>query len=131
MKPDFAARLAEYKPGSWFDVHDIDEMEAFYRSRLPEIRQAARDHGWAIGQHGTMRRDMDLMAMPWRSDCSDHEVLVRSIHKAACGITCEAYRWEAKPLGRLATSIPVCWPNWHNMIGAGHIDLSVMPPAKP
>lgn len=129
--------VAAYEPGRWFDARTIDEMQAFYLSRLPAIRTAAQEHGYAIGLHGSTRRDFDLMAMQWRADASDKDSLARAIADAACGIRREgAYDWEVKPSGRVATSIPICWtdhsnPDFDNMISAGHIDLSIIITAAP
>lgn len=122
----------DYSPGSWFNAHTLDEMQAFFMSRLPSIRVAAREHGYAIGLHGSMRRDFDLMAMQWCSDASDKDALAHAIAIAACGITREgAYQWEQKPSGRFAVSIPICWtdhsnPDFKNKLSLGHIDLSVI-----
>jgi hypothetical protein len=111
---------------SWYKATTLDEMEAFYWFVLPRIRYSAYLAGYAIGVHGSCRRDFDLMAMPWREGYSDVDTLAHAIAIAACGITRDGpYQWEQKPAGRIATSIPICWTSWHNMIGAGHIDLSV------
>jgi Lar family restriction alleviation protein len=124
--------IAAYRPGTWFDARTIDEMQAFYMSRLPAIREAAKEHGYAIGLHGSARRDFDLLAMPWREGAADRDTLAHAIADAACGILREgAYDWEAKPAGRVATSIPICWtahdnPDFDGMISAGHIDLSLI-----
>ena len=118
----------------WHLCNTIDEMQAFYLSRLPAIREAAREHGYAIGLHGSTRRDFDLIAMPWTKTPSDKETLVRAIHWAACGLYSASYHWTIKPVGRLATSFPICWtefPGRHDMIGPGHIDLSLMLPVDP
>lgn len=119
----------DYTPGTWYEAKDRDDLQAFFLSRLPVIREAAREHGYAIGLHGSLRRDMDLIAVPWRDGASDKDVLAHAIAMAACGITRDGpYQWEAKPLGRVAASLPCCWPSWFNEAGAGHIDLSVMGP---
>ncbi len=127
---DIQTRLNAYQPGHWFPAATIDEMQAFYMSRLPAIREAARKCGYAVGLHGSTRRDFDLIAAPWIEECADPDTLVRDIQQAACGITQSAYEWERKPNGRIATSIPICWTEWHDMVSAGHIDLSVMPAQK-
>lgn len=115
-----------YEPGSWFKAKSVDEMQAFYLSRLPAIREAAREHGYAIGTHGSQRRDFDLIAMQWRDGASDKDILAHAIAEAACGISRDGpYDWEQKPAGRVATSLPICWTAWHDMISAGHIDLSL------
>jgi hypothetical protein len=123
--------VIEYQSGEWFKANTIDEMQAFYVSRLPSIRAAAQEHGYAIGVHGSARRDFDLIAIPWREGASDQDVLAHAIAAAACGISRDGpYQWEEKPAGRVATSIPICWTAWHDMISAGHIDLSLIPPAR-
>lgn len=129
------APAIEYTPGEWFKARTLDEMQAFYLHRLPAIREAAKAHGYALGLHGSMRRDFDLMAMQWRADASDKDTLAHSIAVAACGITREgAHQWEQKPNGRFAVSIPICWtdhanPDFKNKLSIGHIDLSVIEPA--
>lgn len=122
----------KYHPGEWYEAKDRNDLEAFFRSRLPAIREAAREHGYAIGLHGSLRRDLDLIAASWRDGASDKDVLAHAIAMAACGITREGpYQWEAKPLGRMAASLPCCWTSWHGEAGAGHIDLSVTPSTEP
>lgn len=123
------AKIVDYKPGSWFHAGTIDEMQAFYMSRLPAIREAAKEHGYAIGVHGSTRRDFDLIAVPWREEHSDKDTLAIAVHQAACGIAYKKItpeQWEQKPSGRWALALPVCWTAWHDMVSAGHIDLSVM-----
>lgn len=118
----------DYTPGEWFQAATVDDMQRFFMSRLPAIREAAQSLGYAIGLHGSCRRDLDLIAAPWRDGASDPDTLARAVAHAACGITRQGkYDWERKPAGRVATSIPICWPGWHGQDGAGHIDLSVMP----
>ena len=116
----------------WVHVHNVDELQAFFVSILPRIREAARSCGYAIGAHGSMRRDLDLIAAPWIAEHSDADTLVRAIHLAACGIENEHYDWgrEVKPCGRRGISaIPVCWIDWPHPHpdGIGHIDLALMP----
>lgn len=127
----FERRLSEYTPDGryWFHVTTIDEMQAFYLSRLPAIREAARELGYAIGLHGSTRRDLDLIAMPWREDAADRDALAHAIAKAACGLGRDGpYDWTVKPVGRFATSIPICWKDFEPRVdGQGMIDLSVMP----
>jgi hypothetical protein len=118
--------LSDYKPGRWYCAETIDDTQAFYLSRLTVIRDAAHEHGYTIGLHGSARRDFDLMAMPWRDDHSSKDDLARAVHHAACEITNGRYEWEQKPAGRWATCFPICWPELQGMVSAGHIDLSVV-----
>ena len=120
-------KIASYKPGDWFQAQTVAEMQAFYLSRLPAMRAAARDCGYALGVHGSERRDFDIIAMQWREDASDKDTLAHAIAKAACGLSrTGVYEWEDKPSGRVSTSIPICWTAWHDMVSAGHVDLSLI-----
>lgn len=115
----------------WHHCASVDEMHEFYLSRLPAIREAARECGYAIGLHGSTLRDLDLIAVPWIKDAETKDALAGAIHRAACGLHRPRYEWEAKPCGRLATSFPICWTEWDGCYGIpnlGHIDLSVMGP---
>lgn len=126
------AQALEYTPGEWFKARTIEEMRSFYLSRLPVIREAAKEHGYAIGLHGSTVRDFDLMAMQWQEGASDKDTLAHAIAIAACGITRDGdYQWEQKPRGRFAVSIPICWtdhsnPDFKDKLSLGHIDLSVI-----
>lgn len=109
----------------WEMIHTPEELELFYLSRLPSIRTAARVLGYVIGVHGSMRRDLDLIAVPWEEKHSMPDALAKAIQYAACGIHVEVVTWQQKPCGRIATSLPICWTE-DNRPNSGHIDLSVM-----
>lgn len=85
--------------------------------------QVARNHGYAIGLHGSMNRDLDMIAVPWTEEASPAEDLVEAIRVDLSGellrepngaITVE------KPHGRRAWGIRL--PHSH-----AYVDLSVMP----
>jgi len=118
------------RPGfKWVHIASQDALVKFYREAVENIRPDARYCGYAIGVHGSMTRDLDLIAVPWTDDHSDKDDLARAIQEAACGLWQAEYRWERKPCGRFATSIPVCWLDYEDdRPSAGHIDLSVMAP---
>ena len=110
---------------SWKQVYTQDGLWLFYQSILTEVRKAARLNGYALGIHGSMRRDFDLIAVPWIEDHSTPDELAEAIQLAACGIKQTSYQWEIKPCGRIATAFPVCWSDYR-AVSAGHIDLSVV-----
>lgn len=114
----------------WIVIKSIEEMKTFYKSILPELRKIAKEHGYALGLHGTMTRDLDLIAVPWIEVYSDKDILVKDIQKAACGFTMSEYSWEQKPNSRIATCFPICFID-HTQLkderkSLGHIDLSVI-----
>jgi hypothetical protein len=100
---------------------------ALLDAMLPALREAARQDGYALAVHGSLSRDIDLVAVPWTSRAAapgwfvEHFVAVAKEH---AGGACLAGPPGHKPHGRtaytvvLADSIPF-------------IDLSVMPLAGP
>ncbi len=92
-------------------------------------RASARSKGYALAVHGTLRRDVDIVAIPWTDEaCSADELadhIARELVKL--GQSYEgAYQHmkssrEEKPFGRLAFAIPL------KGIPAPYLDLSVAP----
>jgi len=113
----------------WVVVKSVQEMQDFYLSILPNIREVAKSHGYALGLHGSTTRDFDLIAVPWIDTFSDKDTLAREIQKAACGFTMK-YDWENKPNNRFAVSFPICFIDYtvfkDERLSLGHIDLSVI-----
>ena len=92
---------------------------------LPAIREAAKELGYAIGLHGSLARDFDIVAIPWTIQAASSDNTAKAIYTAAKG---ERWRlwWDEgkpKPHGRKAYSFD--WnetnKNW------GYCDLSIMP----
>lgn len=89
---------------------------------LQWLTDAANKCGYALGLHGSLNRDMDLIAAPWTDEAVSADQLVSAMAKAAggwidqgvCGINPE-YR----PHGRIAYTV---------QLGRGlYLDVSVMP----
>jgi len=116
------------KTFKWDHVHNADELEAFYKAALPRIVEAAQRRCYAIAAHGSMRRDLDLIAVPWAGEFATPDELAYDIQEAACGIGSTKYSWEQKPNGRIACAFPICWPEFgdHKIPSLGCIDLSVI-----
>ena len=110
------------------------DIPIFHRL-LPLLRAKAKELGYAIGVHGSMKRDLDLIACPWTSTAVDPKTLAEALRATAAenngGIAfmtpleaekewfqngCQPY---GKPHGRL---------QWSFHLGGGpYIDLAVMP----
>lgn len=100
------------------------------------VRAKARELGYAIGVHGSLVRDIDLIACPWTAEAVDARTLAEAlrevIREANDGVACLGWKLgdpEAtlngcpgdKPHGRR------CWSYY---LGDGPwVDLSVMPRA--
>lgn len=105
-----------------------DAVEALSRRLLEPLRAVARQHGYALATHGSMRRDIDLIAVPWRDRASDPALLAMDLMFAVEKIVGRETRvivspeqGKPKPHGR------ICWSFW---IGQWtYIDLSILPRA--
>ena len=94
-----------------------------YAFLYPLLAEAARSVGYALALHGSMARDLDVVAVPWVDDAADAETLMQALTLA-----CDGYRLQAtcgreeparKPHGRLSRGIL--------LEGPVMIDVSVMP----
>lgn len=108
----------------------IDPVKALgiYALRLPIAREAARRYGYALGLHGSMRRDLDLIAAPWTEEAVPPEDLVKGIAVAVGGYVRKETRGCQERDETGATSKPHGRRAWVIHLGAdAYIDLSVMP----
>ena len=109
-----------------------------YDLLIGPLREVAREHGYALTVHGTLKRDIDLVAVPWVNTPSDPKVLSEAIRQRAALINPigvafiipaenDDYHKNGcpglKPHGRL------CWV--YQLGGGPAIDLSVIPPRNP
>lgn len=108
--------------------HDFGSLICIYSQILPRIRAAAKELGYAITIHGTMTRDLDLLAVPWIEEAAEPGALVNKIADTVGGYVIGDSTDERgyisddpteQPHGRLSWNI--CWG------GKAFIDLSVMP----
>lgn len=108
--------------------HDFGSLVCIYAQILPRIREAAKGMGYAIAIHGTMSRDLDLLAVPWIEEAAEPMALVSAIADAVGGyvigdrVSERGYVSDhptEQPHGRMSWNI--CWG------GKVFIDLSVMP----
>jgi hypothetical protein len=105
---------------------------------IPELQKAGREVGYAIAVHGSLARDLDVVAIPWTDEAVSAERLIMHLLAAIDGrlrngaTRNEDGTWtpapasvpSVKPHGRLAWSIHV----GHDGL---YIDVSVMPRTTP
>ena len=106
---------------------------AAYEKHIGTVRSVAREHGYAIGVHGSLARDMDLIAVPWVDDAKEPKALALAIEHAVGGVIDNGSRVDG-PAYDFATKPPAVKPHgrlcWSIHLGGGpYIDLSVIPPA--
>lgn len=96
---------------------------------LPSMRRVAREAGYALTVHGSLNRDIDLVAIPWAEfNVWTPEALVQALVGAVRAVTgrCSVDKdTTPKPHGRVARSL-------HAWCGesTAHLDLSIMPSAE-
>jgi hypothetical protein len=96
---------------------------------IEPMRNIAREYGHALAVHGSLARDIDLIAVPWTEQAGDPLQMLRDLKGAVMGIFGRARldpkeddAWTEKPHGRLARSIHVyCEGHFF------YFDISVMP----
>lgn len=95
--------------------------EGWKELKLPpvdRIRYLAGEVGYAIGEHGSKERDLDLIAVPWIVTCVDAVDLMVHIADGINGKLIGTV--EKKPHGRLGCNIQI--DGYYKLI-----DLSVCP----
>lgn len=107
------------------------DLVCIYAQVLPRLRATARRLGYALGLHGSMKRDLDLIAAPWVDEAVSAKALVDALAiecggfvvGADLGGTWTAEHGTSKPHGREAFNI--CFG------GKPFLDVSVMPRSAP
>lgn len=98
----------------------------WYVMAYTKLERLAWRHGYCLALHGSMARDLDLIAIPWTDDADSPEKLLASfsrfiVNKAK--VTYKIGKPTPKPHGRLGYVLPI----GHE----GHyLDLSIMPRSK-
>lgn len=107
------------------------EMETYYLGLYHRLKDVAFKHGYALTTHGTMRRDLDIVAIPWVREAKGYTTLYRSVFKAAGArkqdqTVSTTKKWSVRPHGRVAIAIhlPFLSPERHY----AYIDLSILRP---
>lgn len=93
---------------------------------LPSMRRAAKEAGYALTVHGSLNRDIDLVAIPWgNGQVWTVQALATALCGAVRGVTgrCSISGDLAqKPHGRKCQSL-LAWCGE----STAHLDLSIMP----
>lgn len=106
-----------------------ESVERLYKVCTATARIAAQEVGYAVGEHGSKKRDLDLIACPWTDDAISGKDLAEHVRKAILLVIGHGYfvntpegKWPGiirKPHGRVGYTIMI--------LGPFYIDLSVMP----
>lgn len=95
----------------------------WYVMAYTKLDRIAWRHGYALALHGSMARDLDLVAIPWTDDADDPEKLIQAFVnfvKLKAAVNIQMPVAVKKPHGRIAYAIAI----GHE----GHyLDVSIMP----
>lgn len=106
--------------------------EAALDGFIDPVRRVARDCGYAIAVHGSLAKDIDLVAIPWSDRACEPDILVDKIAAVIAGQfgRCNPMRsgndngWAQMPHGRQAITLLL----WSDLFGSIDVDLSVIRP---
>lgn len=108
---------------STLDKKNPSYAPAYITGIYPQLAIRAKELGYALTLHGSIQRDLDVVAVPWIKESVDPIVLVTELCKIFdVNVNHPLNKPEIKPHGRLAYSIPLWW--------GAYIDLSVIPPRE-
>lgn len=105
--------------------------EAALDGFIEPVRRVARDCGYAIAVHGSLAKDIDLVAIPWTDRACEPDILVDKIAAVIAGQfgRCNPMRgkdngWTQMPHGRQAITLLI----WSDLFNSIDVDLSVIRP---
>ena len=93
-------------------------IPAWYHMNYCHMLETAREAGYALALHGSLQRDLDLVAVPWTSEAVTAEALIEKFVSENGLIKIEPQGKE-QPHGRKSYSL--------GMGGDLYADISVMP----
>lgn len=99
----------------------------WYAMAYTKLDRIAWRYGYALALHGSMSRDLDLVAIPWTEDAESPEKLVEAIRRfviTKTDVKLKIAPPKIMPHGRLSYIIPVGFGD--NI----YFDLSIMPRRK-
>lgn len=97
-----------------------------YPQALAILRYVGAQCGYAIAVHGSERRDLDVVAVPWVDEARSAEEFIEALREAFKRYEFTAMHSEGDhPLPRKLPHGRLCWP--FHFGGGPYLDLAVMP----
>lgn len=100
--------------------HGHKWMPVMYATYFGIFKEIAEKHGYALALHGSMVRDLDLIAIPWVETPTSPDALIHDLCKAIGYLEPKKPVPEIRPHGRISYAISTG--------GGGYLDISVMQP---
>ena len=108
----------------------IDHIKpAMYPYWFHDLKDVAREHGWNLVLHGSLRRDLDLIMIPWRESVTNHESVIKIFAQMIGGrfVVQSDESIKCFPHGRLSYIINVNRGEFTKHDPQYYIDISVIP----
>jgi hypothetical protein len=113
------------------DIKKVTAPPPCYAVMYPALVEIARRYGYALAVHGSMKRDFDLVAIPWTNEAGEPLPMIEEMKVAAQGVYThhdfdhvhEDGNVHSKPHGRKAYSIHLT----NEGCMGPYLDISVMP----
>lgn len=122
---EVAEPMAEKRP----DGKALKPLPGYFAIYYQCLAKRALELGYALAVHGTMARDLDLIAVPWFDWSVSNEAFVEAIREHVSGEIVEHPSPDVERQGGLR---PHGRRVWSIQLGGGpYIDLSVMPTSNP
>ena len=93
-------------------------IPAWYSLTYTHMEETAHEFGYALGLHGSLNRDLDIIAVPWTVKAIPAKELIEKFVERSGLIKIEP-QGAIKPHGRLCFSL--------GLGGDSYIDLSILP----
>ncbi len=109
------------------------DCRPYYDMLIGPLRERAYELGYALCHHGTLKRDIDLVAVPWIREAADPQTLAEALRHVARGVIGKAdMKWDETRQEFWRNGRPGDLPHgrlsWLIFLGGPHyIDLAVMP----
>lgn len=104
--------------------HGQRRVAKAYCKLIGPLREAARSQGYALGIHGSIKCDIDIIAVPWTDDAVDAETLANVLRIEVEKIIGFAVFGSDEPFPREKPHGRRCWTIHFN---GTYLDLSITP----
>lgn len=109
-------------------IHAKPSLYAFYFEILKEI---GKRYGYNIVLHGSMARDLDLIAIPWSDEIGDTNEMLKEFCDKIGGEIMPEILEHKKPHGRIAKVININRGGYYGELylqdPQTYIDISIIP----
>ena len=104
--------------------HGQIRMAKAYAKTIGPLREEARRLGYALTVHGSIKRDIDLVAIPWTRHACGPQHLAEALRKKTEDVIGFAVYGNDGPWPRKKPHGRRCWTIHFN---GTYLDLSIMP----